>query len=33
MDSPVGERVIRAALDKLAAAGGAPVWITELDVS
>ncbi|BAT14452.1 Os11g0556866 [Oryza sativa Japonica Group] len=32
MHSPVGGRVIRATLDKLAAAGGAPVWITELDV-
>ncbi|KAF0927560.1 hypothetical protein E2562_034267 [Oryza meyeriana var. granulata] len=31
MDNPVGQ-VIRAALDKLAAAG-APIWITELDVS
>ncbi|EAY97420.1 hypothetical protein OsI_19350 [Oryza sativa Indica Group] len=33
MDSPVAGQVIRAALDKLAAAGGAPIWITELDVS
>uniref|UniRef100_A0A0D9WET1 GH10 domain-containing protein n=1 Tax=Leersia perrieri TaxID=77586 RepID=A0A0D9WET1_9ORYZ len=33
MDSPVVGQVIRAALDKLAAAGGAPIWITELDVS